>query len=129
MTRQSSDRLLVLGVRPPTTSCHNAGAAIDRGPTFGQVFGFMLDTLMIAPREDFGEIAARHADEMPRSLRALLRTMGAANPGGGALLSYLLFEGGYTRELIALGYADAMRRRDELYAFVTSESCRATTPG
>jgi NTE family protein len=88
-----------------------------------------IDTLLLAPREDFGEIAVRHADEMPRSLRVLLRTMGAANPGGGALLSYLLFEGGYTRELIALGYADAMLRRDELYGFVTSESCRATTPG
>jgi NTE family protein len=162
--RLGADRLLVLGVRPSATSCHDAGAANDRGPTFGQVFGFMLDTLfmdglhgdlerlerdnqliacagaaptglrridtlLITPREDFGEIAARHAAEMPRSLRVLLRTMGAANPGGGALLSYLLFEGGYTRELIALGYADAMRRRDELYAFVTSESCRATTPG
>jgi NTE family protein len=88
-----------------------------------------IDTLLITPREDFGEIAARHAAEMPQSLRVLLRTMGAANRGGGALLSYLLFEGGYTRELIALGYADAMRRRDELYAFVTSESCLATTPG
>ena len=162
--RLGADRLLVVGVRPPTTSCHNAGAPAGHGPTFGQIFGFMLDnlfmdglhsdlerlerdnqliacagtertglrhvdTLLIAPCEDFGEIAARHAGEMPRSLRVLLRTMGAANPGGGALLSYLLFEGGYTRELIALGYADAMRRRDELYGFVASASCRATTPG
>ena len=66
---------------------------------------------------------------MPRALRVLLRTMGAANPGGGALLSYLLFEGGYTRELIAVGYADAMRRREELQEFVVSASWRATTPG
>ncbi len=162
--RLGADRLLVIGVRPEATSCHNAGAREGHGPTFGQIFGFMLDTLfmdglhsdverlkrdnqliacagpgttgrrhietlMISPREDFGPIAARHAAEMPRSLRVLLRTMGAANPGGGPLLSYLLFEGGYTRELIALGYADAMRSRDELYAFVGSESCRATTLG
>lgn len=162
--RLGADRLLVMGVRPAATSCHNSGAREGLGPTFGQIFGFMLDTLfmdglhtdlerlerdnlliscvgaeragmrhvdtlLMAPREDFGEIAARHAGEMPRSLRVLLRTMGAANPGGGALLSYLLFEGGYTRELIALGYADGMRRREELYDFVVSESCRATTPG
>jgi NTE family protein len=162
--RLGADRLLVVGVRPESTSCHNDGGHGGHGPTFGQIFGFMLDTLfmdglhgdlerlqrdnqliacagsaktglrhietlMIAPCEDFGVIAARHAGEMPRALRVLLRTVGAANPGGGALLSYLLFEGGYTRELIALGYADAMRHRDELYDFVTSESCRATTPG
>ncbi len=162
--RLGADRLLVMGVRPAATSCHDAGAREGLGPTFGQIFGFMLDTLfmdglhtdlerlerdnlliscvgaeragmrhidslLMVPREDFGEIAVRHAGEMPRSLRALLRTMGAANPGGGALLSYLLFEGGYTRELIARGYADAMRRSDELYDFVVSESCRATTPG
>ncbi len=162
--RLGADRLLVIGVRPPATACHDVGAPQGQGPTFGQIFGFMLDTLfmdglhsdlerlerdnlliacagaehtglrtvstlLIVPEEDFGEIAVRHAGEMPRPLRVLLRTMGAANPGGGALLSYLLFEGGYTRELIALGYAAAMRRRDELYEFVVSKSCRATTPG
>lgn len=162
--RLGADRLLVIGVRPMATSCHNFGGPDGYGPSFGQIFGFMLDTLfmdglhadferlgrdnqlidalgaertglrhvaplLIAPTEDFAEIATRHADEMPRPLRVLLRTMGAANPGGGALLSYLLFESGYTRELIALGYADALRRRDELQEFVGNASCRATTPG
>jgi hypothetical protein len=37
------------------------------------------------------------------------------------LLSYLLFDGAYARELIALGYADAMLRREELQALVCSE--------
>jgi NTE family protein len=48
----------------------------------------------------------------------LLRTMGAGNSSGGTLLSYLLFEGAYTRELIALGYADALARREELRRFL-----------
>jgi NTE family protein len=51
-------------------------------------------------------------------LRALLRTIGANNPGGNQLLSYLLFEGAFTRELIALGYADGLQRRDELREFL-----------
>jgi len=32
-------------------------------------------------------------------------------------MSYLLFEAGYTKRLIELGYADTMRRNDEVIAF------------
>jgi len=74
--------------------------------------------LVISPRASLSEIAARHARTMPRSVRALLRTFGIANVGGSELLSYLLFESGYTRELIALGAADARERRDELLSFI-----------
>ncbi len=78
--------------------------------------------LLIVPSEDFGLIAARHMDSMPRTLRILLRTLGAKRQTGSTLLSYLLFEGAYTRELIALGYADAMAKRTELQAFLCSDS-------
>jgi NTE family protein len=146
-----ADRLLIVGVRAPDARAVPVSA--DAEPSFGQIFGFMLDTLfmdgmqtdlerlerdnllieaaggeagrlrriatlMLAPREDFGRIAERHTDAVPRGLRLLLRTMGAANPGGRTLLSYLLFEAAYTRELIALGYADARARRHELAAFL-----------
>ena len=33
-------------------------------------------------------------------------------------MSYLLFQDSYTRELIALGYQDAMKRADDLLAFL-----------
>jgi NTE family protein len=59
---------------------------------------------------------------MPRTLRILLRTLGSKRQTGSTLLSYLLFEGEYTRELIALGYADAMARREALQAFLWSDS-------
>jgi NTE family protein len=37
--------------------------------------------------------------------------------GGAALASYLLFEAPYTRELIDLGAADTLARRDEVISF------------
>jgi NTE family protein len=33
-------------------------------------------------------------------------------------MSYLMFEGSFTRELIALGYQDAMDRSGEIVAFL-----------
>ena len=85
-----------------------------------------IEPLVIVPQADFSAIAAGHARAMPRSVRALLRTMGASNVGGSELLSYLLFESSYTRELIAIGREDAMARREEIAQFLGTE-VRAST--
>ncbi len=74
--------------------------------------------LLIAPSEDPEQIAARHAHRLPRALHYLLRGVGARNRRGANLLSYLLFEADYCRELIALGYADAMMRRQDILDFL-----------
>jgi NTE family protein len=76
--------------------------------------------LVIAPSRDPREIAARHWAELPRSVRALLRTMGASASTASSLASYLMFEAGYTRELIELGFTDAMARRDDLLDLIFS---------
>lgn len=74
--------------------------------------------LLIAPSQDPEQIAARHAHQLPRAIRFLLRGVGAHNRHGANLVSYLLFEAAYCRELMALGYADAMMRRQEILGFL-----------
>jgi len=80
-----------------------------------------IETLMLAPSVDPRELAARHAGEMPRGLRALLRVIGGRDVSGDQLASYLTFEAGYTRALIELGYRDAMEARTALMAFMSGE--------
>lgn len=77
-----------------------------------------LHTLIIVPKEDLRQVAARHATELPRALRLLLRGVGAMNRDGMQLVSYLLFESGFTRELIDMGYRDALAMEEDLRAFL-----------
>ena len=77
-----------------------------------------IDVLVIAPSENLEKIAARHAHHLPRTIRYLLRGLGFLNRNGSNLVSYLLFEKPYCRELIDLGYKDAMTRKDEILQFL-----------
>jgi NTE family protein len=90
-----------------------------------------IETLMMAPSVDPREIAARHLAQMPGGLRALLRVIGGRDESGVQLASYLMFEAGYTRALIELGYRDAIEARTALIAFMNGEKLPQvmTSPG
>ncbi len=77
-----------------------------------------IEVLVISPSQRLDAIAGAHRDELPQPLRAVLRGVGATRRGGSTLLSYLLFEPGFTRALMELGYADALSRRAEVEAFL-----------
>lgn len=78
-----------------------------------------IESLVIAPSQRLDVLAVDHVDALPRPVRALLETLGAHRGNGAALASYLLFESAYTRQLIELGYADTLARRDDVLAFLT----------
>jgi Tfp pilus assembly protein PilW len=62
----------------------------------------------------------RHTHNLPGPVRALLAGIGATEARGAALASYLLFESGYTRELMELGRQDTLVRRDDVLEFFAS---------
>ncbi len=80
-----------------------------------------LELLVLVPSQSLDEVAARHVCDLPRTIRALLSALGVQADGrdgsDGALASYLLFERGYTRALMALGRSDTLARRSEICAF------------
>lgn len=159
-----ADRLLVIGARDEHTRSR-PDPEMPR-PTFGQVAGYMLDTIfldglyadlerltrinqivgqvpagtlrktpwsplkridthIIVPSRDVRSIARRHVDEFPRSVRTLLRGVGGFNPGGLQLMSYLLFQRGFCRDLMQLGYHDCMAARRKLEPFLSGDPVHA----
>ena len=51
-------------------------------------------------------------------MRLLMRRAGALEPNGARVLSYLMFERGYCRHLMRLGFSDAIAQRDRILAFL-----------
>jgi NTE family protein len=76
-----------------------------------------VNLLAITPSVPLDSLASRHVGSLPLPIRTLLSSIGATERRGGALASYLLFEGSYTRSLIELGQIDTLSRRDEVLRF------------
>lgn len=76
----------------------------------------------IGPSEDLALVAERCAHRMPRVLRHVMDGLGTPDAQSADLMSYLLFDGSYTRALIDIGYRDASAAIDELEHFLRSEA-------
>lgn len=73
-----------------------------------------IDIATVFPSRDVRDIAERHEPAFPRSVHYLLHSLGATRGRGRPLISYLLFEGAFCRELMALGHRDAQSARARL---------------
>jgi NTE family protein len=80
-----------------------------------------IKVLVISPSLPIERMVVRHVQELPWTVRFLLRGIGAMNRNGSNLASYLLFESGYCKALIELGYQDTMAKRAEVLEFLSPQ--------
>ena len=84
----------------------------------------VIEPMVISPSEDIAILAKTLAHRMPRSIRYLMDGLGTPDAQSADLMSYLLFDGAFTRELVQLGYRDAQQRIDEIEAFLIPQASR-----
>lgn len=79
-----------------------------------------IELLEITPSLDLNRIAEDHYNSLPRSIRMFIRDANSS-----AIASLLMFEPGYCQELMDLGVADAMARREEIKNFFAHQGAHA----
>jgi len=80
-----------------------------------------VDVVLLRPSRDLGRLAGAFEPELPGGFRFLTRGLGTQRTKSPDLLSLVMFEGGYLRQLIEIGEADAEARSAELLALVDGE--------
>ncbi len=80
-----------------------------------------VKVLEINPSRNISKIAQQHAQRLPPAVRFFMRGIGGLSSNSTSLLSYLLFDKAYCRDLIALGYADTINRREEVMGFLDAK--------
>ena len=81
-----------------------------------------IESMVISPSVEINKIAEKHAHTLPRTMRTFSRAIGAMRRDGSALLSYILFEEPFCRELIELGYEDTVPKRAQILRFIGAEA-------
>jgi NTE family protein len=69
-----------------------------------------VESLWIAPTVDFAKLASQKGGELPRMIRYLLTSSGNLAESS-ELISYLLFDPSYCKELVEIGFGDGMKER------------------
>jgi len=75
-----------------------------------------IKTLHLRPSKDLATLAQAHYKSMPTLLRFLLNMFGAKSQSGD-LVSFLLFEKEFTRDLLKLGFEDTMAAKETILTF------------
>lgn len=76
-----------------------------------------IESLVIRPSEDLGQMATFYQNKVPPLVRFLLRGIGSERGDSNDILSYLLFVPEFLQALIELGYNDARAEHTRLVQF------------
>ncbi len=83
----------------------------------------IVEPLLLRPSRDLGQVASEFASQVPedfwgsRLMATFCRAAVERDYQESDLLSYLLFDGGYTGQLLDMGYADAEAIHEDLVGF------------
>ena len=86
-----------------------------------------VDVCVSCPSEPLETEAYKHVRDLPWTTRFLMRSIGALRRGGATLASYMLFDYRYCKALIDVGYADTMKRSEEIAIFFDANACPMPT--
>lgn len=99
----------------------NATLSLLPAPALARTHLRPVELLTLMPSRRIDQIAARHTQQLPWTVRLLMRMLGMrggrASARSSALASYLLFEAEFTNELIGLGYNDGMAQAPAIVQF------------
>jgi NTE family protein len=93
---------------------HTISETKDKRVEYNDTSLRQIDYLVITPSTDVREIVARYVDNFPRSVRILLKGIGALTREGRPLMSYLMFDAPFCKELMELGYSDGLAAREQI---------------
>lgn len=112
------DAAFVDNIEQNMESIHKINLSLEKIPSFcqQQLPWRKIDLLYMHPNADLGRMAEKQRSVIPLLLRYLLNVFGTKEQPSD-ILSFLLFEGEYCKEIMELGYNDAVNQRAQIELF------------
>ena len=81
-----------------------------------------IELLVLRPSQDLGRLANAYEAELPRAFRFLTRGLGTRETRSNDMLSLVMFQADYVKQLIELGETDARAKLPEIRRFLSEWS-------
>jgi NTE family protein len=87
-----------------------------------------VETLVLRPSQDLGVIATEFENELPRTLRHIIRGLGSQDTNRSDVIATLLFQPLFIRKMLEIGERDGDLRAAEIGSFLGLHSPAAPAP-